>query len=210
MRSLLALLHTVSLRYLGKRWDRAAHIASSIALGVAMLVSTHLLNQCLVQAAAESVTPGAGNADLMVTSNRRVPMELADTLRQVPGVADAQPLIIERVLLDQKHENRTIWLVGLELKSDGAAAANNPFDAKVTYTNFDFPMGHPNVLLGKELADALSSGGAVPKTLRIRAGGRDQTVEVRGYVTLGGKAAKLGGSIMGMRITDAAKMLDQV
>src|SRR6266566_4188846 len=126
MRSLLALIHTVSLRYLGKRWDRAALIVASIALGVAMLVSTQLLNQCLEQAATESVTPGAGNAD-------------------------PQPLIIERVLLDQQHDNRTVWLVGLELKQDGAAAAKNPFDAKVTYTNFDFPSGHPNVLLGKEL-----------------------------------------------------------
>jgi putative ABC transport system permease protein len=208
MRSLFTLIRTVSFRYLAKRWDRAALIVASIALGVAMLVSTQLLNQCLETAAMESVTPGSDNADLMVTGNRRVPMELADKLRRVPGVADAQPLIIERVLLDREHNNRTAWLVGLELKQDGPAA-RNPFDAKITITNFDLPSGHPSVLIGKELADAIAKGGPLPKTLVIRAGGRDQTVELRGYVTLGGKAAKLGGFIMGTRIDDAAKMLNQ-
>src|SRR5580765_3134311 len=101
MRSLFSLIHTVSLRYLGKRWDRAALIVASIAVGVAMLVSTQLLNQCLDAAASESTSPGAEPADLVVTNNRRVPLELVEQLRAIPGVASAQPLIIERVQLPE-------------------------------------------------------------------------------------------------------------
>src|SRR5439155_10323001 len=72
MLSLFSLFRTFSVRYLGQRWDRAALIVASIGLGVAMLVSTQLLNQCLDAAATESMTPGSDTADLMVTSNRRV------------------------------------------------------------------------------------------------------------------------------------------
>src|SRR5262245_47426561 len=110
MRSLLALIRTVSIRYLAKRWDRAALIVASIALGVAMLVSTQLLNQCLDAAAMESVTPGSEPADLTVTSNRRVKLDLAPTLRGVPGVTSAQPFIFERVLLPDDG-NRTAVLI---------------------------------------------------------------------------------------------------
>src|SRR5437868_1376716 len=53
MRSLFTLFWTVSRRYLGQRWDRAGLIVASIALGVAMLVSTQLLNKCLDAAASE-------------------------------------------------------------------------------------------------------------------------------------------------------------
>src|SRR5262249_34624648 len=118
MLSLLSMPRTLSLRYLGKRWDRAGLIVASIALGVAMLVSTQLLNQCLDAAVLESTTLGAEQADLVVSSNRRVRLDLLPKLRAIPGVQSAQPLIFERVLLPEFH-GRTAVLIGLDSQGTG-------------------------------------------------------------------------------------------
>ena len=64
-------MHTVfrllSLRHLLQRWDRSALIVASIALGVATLVSTRILNECIETAATQSTTP-LGIGDLFVTN----------------------------------------------------------------------------------------------------------------------------------------------
>src|SRR5260370_2964008 len=98
MRSLVSLFRTLSLRYLGKRRNRAVLIVLSIALGVAMLVSTQLLNQCIDAAVAESTAPGAEQADLVVSSNRRGKLELVPPFRKIPCVQPAHPMIFLSVL----------------------------------------------------------------------------------------------------------------
>src|SRR6516162_9286579 len=150
MRSLLSLYRTLSMRYLGKRRNRAGLIVLSIALGVAMLVSTQLINQCIDAAVAESTAPGAELADLVVTSNRRVKLELAPVLRKIPGVKSAQPLIFERVVLPE-FNNRTAVLIGLDL-AGGKAADNNPFNARLDVTNPLAIASGRGVAIGAELA----------------------------------------------------------
>src|SRR5262245_23783421 len=100
MLSLPALMRVLSLRYLHKRFDRAALIVASIALGVATLVSTRLLNGYIDAASHVTANPLEGTADLCVISGSRfIRQELADRVRDVPGVAAARPLIVERVLV---------------------------------------------------------------------------------------------------------------
>src|SRR5262245_65213721 len=101
MLTLLSLFRTLSLRYLRMRRSRAALITLSIAAGVAMLVSTQLLNQCIDAASSETTTPGADLADLVVTANRRVRIDHIKKLRELPGVAAAQPMLIERAILPE-------------------------------------------------------------------------------------------------------------
>ncbi|MCU0703002.1 MAG: hypothetical protein MUF18_03325, partial [Fimbriiglobus sp.] len=65
---MLTVFRLLSLRYLVQRWDRSALIVLSIALGVATLVSTRILNQCLEAAAANTTTP-LKVGDLSVTND---------------------------------------------------------------------------------------------------------------------------------------------
>jgi putative ABC transport system permease protein len=215
MLALLSLFRTLSLRYLAMRWGRAALIVLSIALGVAMLVSTQLLNQCIDAASSETTMPGADLADLVVTANHRVRLDLADKLRAVPGVAAAEPIIFERVVLPD-FDNRAVVLVGVDVASmmrkAGDPARADAAKSLVTEFKIDNPiaaMSARGVVLGKELSDALAKDGKPVAAFHIRAGGLVQTVERAGSVTFGGKLAKLGGFVMAMDVRHAAKVLDQ-
>lgn len=207
MLSLLSLFRTVSVHYLRKRWNRAALVVASIALGVAMLVSTQLLNACLDAAVDKSTAPGADNADLVVTNNRRVRLDLLPRLRSVPGVQSAEPWIFERVLLPDR-DNRVAVLIGVEINA-AAAGKKPPTNADPHVINGLAIRNGRGVVLGKELADALANGGAQPKKLRIRAGGTDHELINAGNIALQGKMAKLGGFVMGMDIRAAAKLMNQ-
>ena len=122
----------LALRYLLQRWDRAALIVASIALGVATLVSARILAQCLATAAQETTTPAA-RAGLHVTNGEAgVPRALADELRaaRVPGVRSVQPLVYDRVTLPDL-DGRVAVLLGAELSSQ-LMTQDNELKAKVT------------------------------------------------------------------------------
>lgn len=212
MLSLFALFNSVSRRYLGKRWDRALLIVASIALGVAMLVSTQQLNQCLDAAAHESTSPGADPADLVVTNNSRTRIDLTERLRGVAGVDSAQAVIFERVLLPE-FDDRTAVLIGVDipaLLADSRSAKRNAFDVKFR-EGFDFfklPTSQ-SAGVADELAAKLSTDGKLTKPFQIRGGGRIQPIEPAGVFELGGKAKKLGGFVIAMDVRQAAKALDQ-
>src|SRR5687768_15194635 len=89
---------SLSLRYLRLRWERALLVVFSIALGVATLVSTSILNQVLEAAAHDTMTPMAF-ADLYVDNGEiGVQHELADEIRRarIPGVEAVVPMIFEQ------------------------------------------------------------------------------------------------------------------
>src|SRR5262245_34817827 len=208
MVSLLSLFRTVSTHYLRKRWDRAALIIASIALGVAMLVSTQLLNACLDAATSESVAPGAENADLVVSANRRVQLDLLKPLRAVPGVQAAHPLIVERVLLPE-FDNRTAVLIGLEVSVQDLAQPN-PYVKDHDITNrAALVFSGRGAVVGKELAEVLAKDGKPVKKLQIRAAGVNHEILPGGTVELQGKLAKLGGFLLAMDVRQAAKLLNQ-
>lgn len=121
----------LALRYLLQRWDRAALIVASIALGVATLVSARILNQCIEAAAHDTTTPGA-NAELYVTNGEAgVHRVVTDDIRaaNVPGVKSVQPLIFDRVTLPDL-ENRVAILVGADVSSQ-ILKDDNPLKVKV-------------------------------------------------------------------------------
>ena len=67
------LYRLLSLRYLVHRWDRAALVVASIALGVATLVSTRILNQCIEAAAARRRPRRRGGRPVRVERRTRRP-----------------------------------------------------------------------------------------------------------------------------------------
>lgn len=132
----MSVYRLLALRYLLQRWDRAALIVASIALGVATLVSARILNQCIEAAAQDTTTPGA-SADLFVTNGEAgVQRAIADELRaaKVPGVRSVQPLVFDRVTLPDL-DNRIAVLVGAEGSTQ--LTSDNSFKARVTLHLFD-------------------------------------------------------------------------
>ena len=113
------LYRLLSLRYLIHRWDRAALIVASIALGVATLVSSRILNQCIESAATATNTP-LGVGDLFVTNGDfGVNRSVVDDIRaaNIPGVKSVQPLVVEKITLPGQS-NRAAILIGVELTLD--------------------------------------------------------------------------------------------
>src|SRR5260221_12361531 len=94
-----AVYRLLAFRYILHRWDRAALIVVSIALGVATLVSARILNQCLEAAAQDTTTP-VGAADLYVTTGEAGAVRwLGDDIRSanLPEVRSVEPLLAARL-----------------------------------------------------------------------------------------------------------------
>ncbi|MGL6072760.1 MAG: FtsX-like permease family protein [Fimbriiglobus sp.] len=133
---MLPIYRLLSLRYLIQRWDRAGLIIVSIAMGVATLVSSRVLNQC-VEAAASQTTSPLGSGDLFISNGEfGVARSLTDELRaaNIPGVKSVQPLVVERVVLPQQDKAIAV-LLGVELSWDWLKADQpNPLGVRFTRT----------------------------------------------------------------------------
>ena len=124
----------LALRYALHRWDRAALVVASIALGVAALVSARALNQCLGTAAAETTAPLVV-ADLHVSNGEAgVQYKLAAAVRAaaVPGVKAVCPVVYDRVSLPQLGD-RVAILFGVEISSQ-LLQPDNPLKVTVKPT----------------------------------------------------------------------------
>jgi putative ABC transport system permease protein len=211
---MLELFRTLSLRYIRQRWDRAALIVASIALGVATLVSTRILNDCIERATEEATTPLRGVADLYVSNGENnVPVELVQQVRTVPGVRLAQPIIVERVqLIDLDY--RTTVVFGIDLGSVSQAEseqAASEFGVRVTVTNPLAALSGRGVLVGRDLADerARRLGESRHERLRVRVPAGEVELLQVGLIDVSeqGAAAQLGRNILVMEIAQAAKLL---
>lgn len=211
---MLELFRTLSLRYIRQRWDRATLIVVSIALGVATLVSTRILNDCIERATEEATTPLRGVADLYVSNGENnVPLELVKRVRQVSGVRLAQPIIVERVqLIDLDY--RTTVVFGIDLGSVSQAESEQvatEFGVRVTVTNPLAALSGRGVLVGRDLADerARTLGVSGRERLRVRVPAGEVELLQVGLIDVSeqGAAAQLGRNILLMEIGQAAKLL---
>lgn len=133
---MLSLYQLLSLRYLWQRWDRAALIIVSIALGVATLVSSRILNQCVETAASETTTPLRGTANLYISNGELgVLRSITDEIQasKIPGVASVQPIIFERIMLPGL-DDRSGVLIGTEL-SFQLLGGQNDLKVKIEVTS---------------------------------------------------------------------------
>jgi putative ABC transport system permease protein len=214
---MLSLYRTLSLSFLRRRWQRALLIVISIALGVAILVATQMLKQSMVQASQTAANPLSGTYDLEVSnSDFGVPRELVDQLRnaRIPGVESVRPLVVGRAAVVEsgglrpalaKVNNRSVLLLGVEFET--GKTADNPWGLEVRITDpLALLAGQRAVFAGKELAKSLPQGIA---TIRVRCGGKEQTLRGAGTIDAHGAAAALGGNVLVMRIQDAAALLGQ-
>jgi putative ABC transport system permease protein len=169
---MLSLFRSISVRYLRERWVRAVLVVASISLGVATLVATRTLNHSMWSATRVAATPLAA-ADLFVSNgDTGVERQLAGEVSQVPGVQDAQPIVVGRVRLPDLPEHPHTQLLGVVWRPD--VVDNNPWGVKVDWiispdsvpgmaradpqTLLGFlkrNVGVQPVLVGKELAQKL-------------------------------------------------------
>src|SRR5690242_12777660 len=100
---IMFVLHrSLSVGYLRLHPTRAVLIVLSIALGVATLVATRMLNQSINKEAPEAVNPMAKLADLVVMNAQTgVPRTLASEIKKanLPGVGEVEPIILGRITL---------------------------------------------------------------------------------------------------------------
>jgi putative ABC transport system permease protein len=210
------LYRLLGLRYLLHRWDRAGLIVASIALGVATLVSTRILNQCIQTAASQTTTP-LGVGDLFVTNGELgVLRPVADDLRaaDIPGVRSVQPLAVDRVYLPGL-DGRAAVLVGAEL-SVQMLNSDNPLGVRFTetlernWTTASLLVARRLVVLSKPVYDDWAARRADPHDpFVVRYGSREVDCLPVGYFELadGSPMAMLGRNIVGMEIGQAARFV---
>ena len=209
------LYRLLSLRYLRRRWDRTALIVASIALGVATLVSTRVLNRCLETAALSASAPLAAGGDLLVSNGEPgVPLPLAAELRaaNLPGVVSVTPLVVERVTLPDLA-NRPAVLVGAEL--DGGSTDGGPLGVAFVrtlpadLTSAALLLTRTPVVLSQQLHDAWTvARPAATAPLPVRFGSRLVACQPVGYFTVAADSplAALGAGVIGMAVADAARL----
>jgi putative ABC transport system permease protein len=204
-----SLYRTLSVRYLGRRWFRALLIVASIALGVSTLVATRTLNDTMATAVVASNNPLAGLVDFIITSgDLTLPRELADEVACVPGVQSAQAWVWNNVRLRLGEERRSVLVVGVDLVKAQNLASGAEDIALSPGTEAAFALakltGKMAGVVGKELADALPTDARLLELERNR---KPYPVVKAGTVTASGNWALLGGYVVILDQTDAAKVL---
>ncbi|MBI3821864.1 MAG: ABC transporter permease [Planctomycetes bacterium] len=160
---MFALYRTLSLRYLSRRWFRAALVVASIMLGVATLVATQALSETMSKATLASGNPMAGTIDLIV-SNGEAPIDraLVKAIEQVKGVKDVQAKIFDHVKLIVGDKKIRVQVMGFDLREDRKQgnALEEKFKLSAKKEEVEgafalvFPWGTP-AILGKELHNDL-------------------------------------------------------
>ena len=223
---------TLSLRYLGRHRTRTLLVMLSIALGVATLVATRVLNHTLVRAAEEAVSPFSGASDLIVVNGQTgMSYTLADEIRaaKIPGVRSVQPVVIGRVIIPEL-DNRSVLALGFEVpKVEGSGSDPAREQARrwglsfqITATTGDgidmIRKGQKPLIAGSDLAADMNKKAPPPEGYHVnlyvdpdKPNARGTAVRLIGTVEIDDKdspAAALGTGFLIMELRDAAAILN--
>jgi putative ABC transport system permease protein len=210
MDRMLSLQRTLSLGYLSRHWTRTVLVIASIALGVAALVATRSLSQCLAKAAQTATNPLSYMADLLVVNGQLgMPRALASRMAEagVPGVRAIHALVIGRVALTDL-DNRSLLLFGIDL-APGKAAVADSWSVEIQWTAGPADLlrlalaGRQPVLAGSDLANDLPDRTA----FLVRCAGKEQRLACVGTVRLHGPTAVLGSNVLFMELGGAAALV---
>jgi putative ABC transport system permease protein len=207
---------SLSLRYLRLRWDRAVLVVFSISIGVATLVSTTLLNQCLDAAAHDSLTP-VPIADLYVTNGEiGVLREVADEIKKarLPGVEAVAPMIFEQVRLPQSGgpNGQVAILVAANLNDlvslkDEGKKTFEPHFIDVTAT-----LDGTGIFISEFLyQERRAKGIADDEPVIVRFAEREQPYTLAGYLEVkdDSKAASFQRNLVAMSLKNAFTLLTE-
>ena len=190
----MSVTRLLAFRYLKRRFSRGLLVVGSIALGVATLTSSRILNRTIQIAAQEGTTPLA-SGDLFISNGELgVELPLATRVRDagIDGVTAVRPVLVERVILPELGGKYSA-LIGAELGGgpltgdagvtltptgegplldllavQAALGANDPAKAVTAWQRMP---GYP-VLISEALQEARLAAGQKGKPLRLRYGSR--------------------------------------
>jgi putative ABC transport system permease protein len=226
---MLALHRSLSVGYLRLHPTRAVLIVLSIALGVATLVATRMLNQSINQDAPEAVNPLAKIADLVVMNAQTgVPRELARQIKAagIAGVRRADPVILGRITLPQLDKNgRSAWLFGFDAvqgvkdQLTGRPETAIPEGVEIHWLNDLSPpavavragveqlRGRAPVVVGDKLARDLSAKLPDGERFQALAASKRYDLTLLGTASFKDITALSDGNFVAMDVSDAAKMM---
>jgi putative ABC transport system permease protein len=224
---MLALHRSLSVGYLRLHPTRAVLMVLSIALGVATLVATRMLNQSINQEAPEAVNPMAKIADLVVMNAQTgVPRTLAEDIRKanIAGVHDTEAVVLGRITLPQLDDNgRSVWLFGLDwfkrlkqakqLQKNAAEGIDihwrsNPTQlAGAAWFLWERMNGRIPVLAGDKLVGDLEVKGGGDTLFAALASGKRSTLSLLGTIHFKDLAALNDGNFVVMDVGDAAGLI---
>jgi putative ABC transport system permease protein len=225
---MLTLHRSLSVGYLRLHPTRAVLIVLSIALGVATLVATRMLNQSINRDAPEAVNPMAKLADFAIMNAQTgVPGALATEIEKahIPGVRATEPIVLGRITLPQLDKNgRSVWLFGLDWTGANRAATirelgnlngieicwiHNPTEAAgASHLLLDRLRGRIPVLAGEKLAEALrATGSGDDKPVEAIASSKRSTLSLLGTVQFKDLSALGDGNFLVMDVRDATGLI---
>ncbi len=118
MTGAVRLFRVFSLRHLWRRKLRYALAASSVALAVALFVSTRVTEASILASFDRSEAAMRGRADLIVTRGLGVPAAALPAIEAVEGVAAAAPVIQEATLAPDQRAS--VVVLGIDFVRDAA------------------------------------------------------------------------------------------
>jgi putative ABC transport system permease protein len=228
------LYRLLSLRYILLRWERAALVIISIALGVATLVSSRILNACIETASTQSTTPMQGSASLLISNGELgVLRSLGNEIHaeKIPGVTDVQPLIFERITFPGLDERVGVLIgselsfqllgesnslkVKIELTGEGPLLQLAPIYAAVKAGEFQIAadlwerIPQRLILVSRALYEERKARGGAGRPLVLRFGSRKVDCLPIGVVDVDDDSpfAALGKNFVGMEVGQAVRFI---
>jgi putative ABC transport system permease protein len=193
----LSVVRLIALRSMRLAPLRTALTVSGIALGVAVVFAIHVLNRSVMASFARSIADVSGRSALCVGRGSGVAEELLDTVRAVPGVAAAAP-IIEDTVRDAER-GTVLALLGVDATADRSVRDYERYARDVQVEDELAFLNDPHgLLLPRALADRIGvrPGGS----LSLATSQGRQTYHVRGLLSPTGPAQVFGGDVVVMDV----------
>jgi len=195
------------------RWDRAVLVIFSIALGVATLVSTRILNKCLEDAAHDTMTP-IPVADLYVAQGEiGVQRELADEIQEaeVPGVELVMPMIFEQVRLTDigGDGGRIGMLVGVNMSELKGLDGDGKKSLTPHFLNFSAALSKTGIFISEYLyRERQAAGLGDNDPVKVRYADKEVSYPLSGYleVDTSGKAASFERNLVVLDLKPAISL----
>ncbi len=187
------LLRGVTWPYFKKHWVITTLTLAGVSLGVGVYIAIELSSASLRTSLRRTVDKIAGKAQLEVTAGEAgVPESILDTVRAVPGVAAAQP-IIEAVVRPDGTAEQSLMVLGVDFLGDRTIRDWDFGGDDVLDDPLVFLAQPDSICLTKEFA--ARKGLNLDDTLRLETGHGFKTFTVRGLIEPEGPATAFGGNV---------------
>jgi putative ABC transport system permease protein len=205
--------HSVSLRYLRLRWERAVLVVFSIALGVATLVSTRILNQCLEASAHDTESPIL-MADLYVSNGEiGVRTEVADDIKRanLPGVEAVVPMIFEQVRLTDigGTNGRVAILFAVDMKDLAGLKGEGKKPFELHFLDLKSAREGTGIFISESLyKERRAAGFADDAKVKVSFADREQEYPLAGFLEVkdDGKAASFQRNLVALDLKPALRL----